>query len=364
MDVAGHVDVVRALVVEDSAADAAYLRALLSEQGPPRVATEHASRLGEAIERFERAPYDLVFLDAHLPDSRGTDTLRAMREAIGETPLIVVSGTLEPGASRRAIEAGATLYLAKDELDAESLGRAMRLGRARAADAQHAPPTDVARALHEVGNAVAAIYLPLSTAEDRVADLMDRVPPDGELSALGRELAGDVETARAATEYLRALIGALRRRTGRRGAERADLRPSLSRIARIVRSRFHGGFDLDVPEELPRVAASSTQVEQVLLNLLGNAERALADRPDGHLWLSARRRGDTVALRVRDDGPGIDASLRGSLFDPFVSTRAEAGAGLGLAISRSLAEGWGGTLRLIDGEGPGACFELTLPVAG
>lgn len=112
------------------------------------------------------------------------------------------------------------------------------------------------------------------------------------------------------------------------------------------------------PPAVARIARSSLLA--VLENLVDNAARHGATRVD----VDARRRGDTVALTVADDGPGISPANRGRVFDPFFTTRQEdGGTGLGLAICRSLVQGAGGQIELAPGE-RGAAFVVTLIASG
>jgi C4-dicarboxylate-specific signal transduction histidine kinase len=67
-----------------------------------------------------------------------------------------------------------------------------------------------------------------------------------------------------------------------------------------------------------------------------------------------------VAIRVCDSGPGVPADIAARLFQPFATGKAD-GMGLGLAISRTLVEAHGGTLTMVRGNGPVACFEIVLP---
>ena len=67
-------------------------------------------------------------------------------------------------------------------------------------------------------------------------------------------------------------------------------------------------------------------------------------------------------LTVRDTGPGVAPEHRASLFEPLFSTKAR-GTGLGLWVCRQVVERHGGTIRLREGEGPGATFEVRLPIA-
>jgi signal transduction histidine kinase len=99
-------------------------------------------------------------------------------------------------------------------------------------------------------------------------------------------------------------------------------------------------------------------IGRALGNLLSNALRHVG--PAGHVWLRARRAPDALRFEVEDDGPGITPELRASLFEPFVTGRAD-GTGLGLAIARELAEAHGGSLELTRAA-PGALFALTIPL--
>jgi signal transduction histidine kinase len=69
-----------------------------------------------------------------------------------------------------------------------------------------------------------------------------------------------------------------------------------------------------------------------------------------------------IQVVVTDTGPGIDESVAGRLFTPFVTTK-PAGTGLGLTVARRIAREHGGTLDAADRPGGGACFTLTLPAA-
>jgi signal transduction histidine kinase len=126
------------------------------------------------------------------------------------------------------------------------------------------------------------------------------------------------------------------------------------------------GFDVQLPEQPLVVRADAEKVAQVLLNLLSNATKFTP--AGGRVTLDAATRNDVpgaVFVRVTDTGMGIPRSKYEAIFEPFVQvhvgpTRPAEGAGLGLAISRDLARGMGGDLRVRSGEGKGSTFTLTL----
>jgi two-component system nitrogen regulation sensor histidine kinase NtrY len=103
------------------------------------------------------------------------------------------------------------------------------------------------------------------------------------------------------------------------------------------------------------------QLEQAVLNLLNNAAQAAVDGagPAARVWLSARanRRGGAT-LEVADNGPGVPAAIRDSIFLPFFTTK-PAGTGVGLSLTRQIALAHGAAISVEDREGGGARFRLT-----
>ncbi len=116
---------------------------------------------------------------------------------------------------------------------------------------------------------------------------------------------------------------------------------------------------------LPLVLASRDEIQQVLLNLVINAQQAMADC-SGPRLLSVRThliRGDAV-VDVCDTGPGVPEAIAGKIFEPFFTTRwIGAATGLGLSMSLGIAHAHHGDLELLPSP-TGSCFRLTLPGAG
>ena len=111
--------------------------------------------------------------------------------------------------------------------------------------------------------------------------------------------------------------------------------------------------------------AEAGRLEQVLINLLRNGLDAMAGQPEPLLEVSARRDGDKIAIEIRDHGPGLPDEVRSHLFEPFYTTKpAGEGLGLGLAISLTIVESYGGTLSAHNAPEGGAVFVLTLAAAG
>jgi two-component system sensor histidine kinase KdpD len=138
------------------------------------------------------------------------------------------------------------------------------------------------------------------------------------------------------------------------------LEQCVRRHARLVRDRK---VSIDVPLTLPLVDADWTLVEQAVTNLVANAVR---HAPEGsRIWVAAREEAPGwVTVRVRDQGPGIPASLRDAVLEPFRRGPGSTSSGVGLATVRAVVDAHGGELAIDDADGGGAEVRFTLPVHG
>jgi signal transduction histidine kinase len=137
------------------------------------------------------------------------------------------------------------------------------------------------------------------------------------------------------------------------------IRAAVSALAGSAASR---GIEVrvDLAPDLPLAEVDPDYLEEVLLELGGNALRATS--PGGTLVFSAAREGARVALRVRDSGSGVPEGVRGRLFEPFFTTRPD-GTGMGLATVRKIVEQMGGEIDLETSGEAGSTFAVRLPAA-
>jgi signal transduction histidine kinase len=120
-------------------------------------------------------------------------------------------------------------------------------------------------------------------------------------------------------------------------------------------------INLAMPPDLPTIESDRGQLQQVFLNILGNAFAAVSD--GGRIDISAVREDEnTVAVTISDDGPGIPEEHIGRIFEPFFSTKGEYGTGLGLSITFGIVEKLGGRIDVQSTVGEGASFTVRLPV--
>jgi PAS domain S-box-containing protein len=211
----------------------------------------------------------------------------------------------------------------------------------------------VAGVAHEINN-------PLQTIVGCVELLLDEHPEAG----MRRDLELVRKEAARAGQIVRNLLAFVRRSTPDRTP--ADLN-QMVRVTLELRE-YHlqqCGIQLVVRAHdgpLP-VLANREEIQQVVLNLLLNAEQAIAAAADrGTITVRTTQSDGTASVEIADDGPGISPDLRGRIFEPFFTTKdVGEGTGLGLSISHGIASAHGGTLELVP-TAIGACFRLTLPV--
>lgn len=155
-----------------------------------------------------------------------------------------------------------------------------------------------------------------------------------------------------------------------RPPERAltDINQVVRDAAELRRYALHThqiDLHLALDPELPQVMADATQLQQVFLNLITNAEHALRDYDgDKRLTIVSRRSGDMIVVSVADSGPGVPHELHDRIFNPFFTTKKVGeGTGLGLSISDGIVREHGGQIRLASPPGEGAVFVIELPIS-
>ncbi|MEZ5403851.1 MAG: HAMP domain-containing sensor histidine kinase [Bryobacteraceae bacterium] len=139
---------------------------------------------------------------------------------------------------------------------------------------------------------------------------------------------------------------------------RAVQAEALAESMRLHARQILPGFEASAA---PLTLTTDPQLlEQVLLNLLRNAAEAAGGGENARVRFEIESDGDSVVLRLSDNGPGLSEEARRRLFEPFYTSKAS-GTGLGLSISRKLTEALGGTLRLDNAASGGTVAEVRLP---
>lgn len=209
---------------------------------------------------------------------------------------------------------------------------------------------------HELNQPLTAIMLYLQAAKRKVSD--DH--PDGKLVEIVDK--GVREAERASN-----IIQRMRRFVEKRDPERrqVDIAQLVHECLELVTLGTDcSGIDItnSVADGLPPISVDPVQVQQILINLVRNALEAVRNTPVKRVGMSAAILGDDMFIRITDSGGGVPAEVVPTLFSAFSSVK-KGGLGLGLTISRSIAQNHGGDLAVEPngGEG-GAAFVLRLPL--
>jgi signal transduction histidine kinase len=151
--------------------------------------------------------------------------------------------------------------------------------------------------------------------------------------------------------------------------DRLDLNSAIASTLELLRGRL-SAYQIEVVQnlgEIPQIVCAPAQINQVILNLLLNAQQAISAtrREGGRIEIGTWASRKEVTLEILDNGCGIPAEIHSRIFDPFFTTKPIGeGTGLGLSISHSIVSDHGGRIELESTRGQGARFRVTLPVEG
>ena len=217
----------------------------------------------------------------------------------------------------------------------------------------------VATFAHEINQPLAAVVNYARGAMRRLR--AGSVAPD-ELVEVFEQLCGQAERAseivRRASRFVR---------TGDLTRVSNDINRLVKRVASLTQAdarRKGVAIEFDLAEKLPSVRVDTLQIEQVVLNLMRNGIEAMADARSPHSTLAVRTAmaGDAaLEVAISDCGPGIAEDVADKIFEPYFTTKPE-GMGMGLSISRTLVEAYGGRLWVRRNDDGGATFHFTLPI--
>lgn len=255
---------------------------------------------------------------------------------------------LSPFRSEEMIRGVAVAIYGADELASLiQSGRLMVLGQM------------VAGVAHEINN-------PLNNILPAARDLRSRLERREPLDERSRFY---LETVERNGERIQKIVRQLREFARPREFHREPL--SLNTVLRdalaFLETRFRNRniqLVLDLDPDLPEILGEPSRLQQVLINLLVNAEEAMEGQEETkeiHVATKAEPPG-RVTLLVADSGPGVPPEMRDVLFDPFFTTKGPSkGTGLGLSISKGIMDLHEGTIELVDRPGArGACFKIEM----
>jgi len=405
----------RILIVDDESA----VRGLFANFLGENYECETAASADEALAILATKAVALVISDMIMPGRNGVELLREVKSRYPETAVIMISGVDRPQRVRDALRLGASDYLIKPcDLDVLTLSveRALErrlLQRTTASYKAHLETQNVELAnsktelerlqgqlvhtekmaslgqlsagiAHELNNPAGFIYGNVDILSDYLKDLERLLKVYDEIS-LPPELATAVAALKVEIDYEK-LSGDLSSILAdcREGAQRiCDVVKNLRLFSRLDEAELkkidiHEGIDSTIRllsryytagkivlrrdyADLPMVNCYAGQLNQVWMNLLGNAAQAVHDQ--GEVWVSTSIDGEWISVVIRDNGSGIPDEDLTRIFDPFFTTKPVGeGTGLGLSISYGIIVRHGGAITVTSAVGSGTSFTVKIPV--
>lgn len=308
-----------------------------------------------AVERFSDPAARDGFLERLANDGSVTDYLMRMRRLDGSPVWVEVTARTDAPSARAGmrIEALVRDVSERKKIDDQSRELYQQLLQAEKMAALGQTISGVA---HELNNPLATI---LSWSERLAERALDEATRRGVDVILGE--------AERAARIVRNLLTFARKRQSTRTVvdvnhvirETLALRAYEQRVTNITLIEA-------LAAGLPTVLADAHQIQQVLLNLIINAEQAMLSA-NGRGSLVVRSWHDTdresVCIEINDDGPGVPPEAATKIFDPFFTTKEVGkGTGLGLTVAYAIVQEHGGRIRVDSTPGRGASFYVELPV--
>ena len=355
---------IRVLICEDSDDDALLIATQL-RRGGLDVDYERAERAEQVAEALRSRTPDLVISDYHIPGFGAERALELLRESGYDLPFILVSGRIGEEQAAKLMRAGAHDFVLKDRTTrlvpvvARELHQAQERRERRELQQQvrQAERLDSLGRLaggiaHDFNNLLAVI---LGRAELALGDMAEDDPHREGLTVI-RELA---ERGAALTRHLLVFS-----RQEQLNPVILDPNEVVADTERVLRGAIGEdiAFSTRLAPGLWPVRIDRSELERLLLNLVANSRRAMPR--GGRLVIqTANVPGDEAMVRisVADTGTGMSEEVRGHAFEPFFTTDAASGTGLGLSTAYGVVTAVGGDISLYSQPGGGTTVRVDLP---
>ena len=402
------------LIVEDDEDDAFFIKDILKEGlGEPAPLIDHYSSIGSSLEQLNPFHYDLAMFDYRLGEINGIELLRNIRKQGCDIPIILFTGQGDQEVAVEAMKSGATDYITKAKLSAESVTQSIRyaLGLRKEAELRkHAEEklkkshVDLTLANQElqasmeklktaqnqilrseklagIGRMVAGvcheILNPLNIISGHSQSLLIERNKDGELC---NDLTSIMEEIQRISKIISSLLKFSRQ--GNMEFKKSDIRKELESVLSLVEKEMQlegiqtiRKFDSNTLS----VYIDTDGIRQVFLNIINNAKFAMQGgvftvstevlTPRENWSFYQEKDSPTpnpekiVRMKFSDTGVGIRKEDMEKIFEPFFTTKPEEkGTGLGLSVAYSIIEKHGGILEVESGLGIGTAVIIDLPI--
>jgi two-component system sensor histidine kinase/response regulator len=364
----------RLLIVDD---ESAQMRALCDTLSLEGYVTHGFSSARQALAELRPGEFDLLLTDLMMPEMDGITLINAARRIDSTLGAVVMTGHGTIDTAVQAMQVGALDYILKPfklnvilpVLTRALEGQRLRRENAELQEREQRRSEELAAAYQDLESFSYSISHDLR-APLRTIDSFAQVLEDDFAEPLGEEGRRVIGIIRRGSQKMDQLIVGLLE-FSRAGRERLDLdRIDMTALARSAAAETMAVYTGPEPHidiaELPAVAGDATVMRQVWCNLIGNALKYSAKRPEPRIRISGRIEDREAIYQVDDNGAGFDMRYADKLFGVFQRlhrTEDFSGTGVGLAIVHRIVARHGGRIWAQGALDAGACFQFALPIA-
>ncbi len=407
------------LLVEDDQDDAYLIKELIREGlTHPAPQIDHAISFEKAMQQFDQVEYDICMVDYHLGAETGVGLLNSIRSKNINTPLIVLTGQGDQEVAVEAMKAGATDYLTKGKLTAETLSNSIRYAMQLHKEAERRQHTE--EMLKQSHQKLTVAHQELQASMQKLKAAQNQILRSEKLAGIGRLAAGvcheilnplniisghtqallmereddptlmeDLCSVTEEIHRIEKIISGLLKfsRKGDVELKHTDMNKELESVLSITEGEMNlEGIEVirKLDPNLPMLLVDRDRMRQVFLNIINNAKYAMstggalivqtesvlsgvssngAGESNGGNHASDQGKAKILRISFTDTGPGIKKENLSKIFDPFFTTKPEdKGTGLGLSVCYSIIEKHGGSMEAESSGKNGAKFIIDLPL--
>jgi signal transduction histidine kinase len=338
-----------------------------------RFAVLTASSARTAIELMRTHEVAVLIADQRMPEMTGLELLERVEVEHPQTVRMLVTAYADLKTAIDAINRGRVRRYLRKPWDTEELAVTLAEGvefyrlnaklvllerRLRETERVYSLGVITAGLARELRGPIGALRASIARARERLRGVESKLPAD---AARVRDVDDELSEALISAGRVLDVVRGVEIPTGQSAEQFADFSEVLRLTLRLMQSelRSTASLELDV-RPVPQVKGSVAQLGQVVLNLMVNALDAMAGEPRDQRALTIRlaHEGAWACFDVADTGPAIPHGLVPLLFDASPTVNRPRGAGLGLAITKTILDEIGGTIDVADRPGGGATFRV------
>jgi len=366
------------LIVDDENIVRKSLCRILSREG---YHCEEANCADQAVKRLENNAIDLIILDIRMPGKSGLELLPEIKDKYPETAVIMVTAVTEIETAILCMKQGAADYVTKpfnlddvllavnqslEKRDQELISKKRQRSLEQRLQTENEQKTGFLQSVaHEIKTPLTAIIASSELLDEEIS----QTNPDQKL----RIISNIARSARSIDDRVSRFIDYERMQLGKLELQKQPteieplIKETTSRFLPLFAQRDQSLY-VDIEETLPKLHVDKGKIEEILYNLLSNANNY--SHQSGSITLRAEIKDRRVVVQVEDSAPVINDNEKDRLFEPYYRGQdAEQidripGLGLGLTIAKKLVELHGGNMWIDTKTGKGNVFTFSLPING